>query len=242
MNSAISGKAPSTHNHDSIYAKFSHSHAISDIINLQNALDSKAPSNHAHDYLPLSGGNISGNIYFYGKTTGYSGIYGTIADTDFWRVQGGANHIDDGYLEIATADGGNEPIMVRQYKYDNEISFGILARTAYLLDANGNTSFPGSISESGTALSDKYAPKSHSHSQYLLQSGYGSVEFYMPSPYGGFIDFHYNNSSSDFTSRIIEQNAAGRLTLNDMPVYMGHSDRVIACQSWGPNGDEMWAW
>ena len=43
----------------------------------------------------------------------------------------------------------------------------------------------------------------------------GQIEFYPPannSNYGGFIDFHYNQSSADYTSRIIE-NASGKLNL-----------------------------
>ena len=83
MNSMISKKADNGHNHDSVYAKLSHTHAISDITNLQSTLngkassnhthpisditnlqstlDGKASSNHTHAYLPLSGGTLTGN-------------------------------------------------------------------------------------------------------------------------------------------------------------------------------------
>jgi hypothetical protein len=45
--------------------------------------------------------------------------------------------------------------------------------------------------------------------------GFRTIELYGDSSagYGGYIDFHYNNSSSDYTSRIIED-ASGRLYLN----------------------------
>ena len=62
MNSDISNRSLSSHNHDSLYAKLNHTHSISDIINLQSTLDSKAASNHTHNYLPLSGGTMKGNI------------------------------------------------------------------------------------------------------------------------------------------------------------------------------------
>ena len=69
------------------------------------------------------------------------GIQGTIGDNDYWRIIGRSSSSNAGYLEIATADDGNEPIIVSQY-------FGVfsnLARRAYLLDESGNTSFPGTV-------------------------------------------------------------------------------------------------
>lgn len=44
-------------------------------------------------------------------------------------------------MEIATADDATEPIYARQYSG----VFSTLKRTAAILDANGNTSFPGSV-------------------------------------------------------------------------------------------------
>ena len=40
----------------------SHTHAISQITNLQATLDGKAAASHTHSYLPLSGGTMTGNI------------------------------------------------------------------------------------------------------------------------------------------------------------------------------------
>lgn len=74
-----------------------------------------------------------------------------------------------------------------------------------------------------------------------------SLEVYAPTP---FIDFHYNNSSQDYTSRIIEQ-SSGTLTMannlainNDLYVYgngiqfggQGHMIKFI----WSGNGLELW--
>ena len=70
-------------------------------------------------------------------------LSGTIAGNDFYRIMGGATANESGYLEIATADDGNEPIYVRQYT--NPGIFTALVRTATLLDAAGDTSFPGTV-------------------------------------------------------------------------------------------------
>lgn len=48
VNTLLSGKASTTHNHDSVYALINHTHAISQITNLQTALDSKAAASHTH--------------------------------------------------------------------------------------------------------------------------------------------------------------------------------------------------
>ena len=95
--------------------------------------------NHGHNYVPLSGGTMSGMLQF---NAGF-GIQSTVADNDFWRILGGGSS-NNGYLEIATADDGSEPIYLRQYTG----VFSNLVRTATLLDGNGNTSFPGTVSAS----------------------------------------------------------------------------------------------
>ena len=63
--------------------------------------------------------DISGNINFTNISNGQKGLYGVIGGDDAWRIQGGASAANAGYLEIATADDGNEPIYVRQYLYGN---------------------------------------------------------------------------------------------------------------------------
>jgi hypothetical protein len=67
-------------------------------------------------------------------------VYSRMADNDLFRIRtsGGSNA---GEVELATADDGNEPIYVRQYLG----VFTSIARTATLLDGNGNTSFPGTV-------------------------------------------------------------------------------------------------
>ena len=75
--------------------------------------------------------------------TGITSISGEA--NDYWRIKFTCTN-DDGALEIATADNGNEPIYVRQYKYsDSSTAFGTVARTLTLLDGSGNTILPGTL-------------------------------------------------------------------------------------------------
>lgn len=60
-------------------------------------------------------------------------------NSDYGRIAFGATAANAGWMEIASADDGNEPIYVRQYTG----VFTTIKRTATLLDASGNTSFPG---------------------------------------------------------------------------------------------------
>lgn len=99
--------------------------------------------------LPLSGGTLTGNLLFADSGTGKRGIQGTVGTNDMWFVGGGATASNSGYLEISTGDdaqqtGVGEPIYVRQYGPGDPLT-GTLFRSATLLDASGNTYFPGTI-------------------------------------------------------------------------------------------------
>ena len=93
-------------------------------------------------------GNVTGSSTQAGKivgsTTGVTPldlVYGSMADNDYFRIRVGATGSDAGFVELATADNGTEPIYVRQY---NGV-FTSLVRTATLLDGGGNTQFPGTV-------------------------------------------------------------------------------------------------
>lgn len=114
--------------------------------------------------------NVSGNMSNVGQitfsalsgTNGRALLYQQMADNDFFRIYVGGTASDAGYAEIATADGGNEPIYVRQYTG----TFSTLKRTLTLLDTKGNTTFPGTASSSGFI-------KSGSNNDYILLGGGG---------------------------------------------------------------------
>ena len=73
--------------------------------------------------------------------------FGTMAVNDYARIRVYGKD-DNGALEIATADGGNEPIYARQYagSYDWPNGRpGTVVNEAAILDGNGNTKFPKNV-------------------------------------------------------------------------------------------------
>lgn len=73
--------------------------------------------------------------------------FGTMAVNDYARIRVYGKD-DNGALEIATADGGNEPIYARQYSgaYDwPKGRPGTVTNEAAILDSNGNTKFPKNV-------------------------------------------------------------------------------------------------
>jgi hypothetical protein len=94
---------------------------------------------------PIVISGSTGSITFANSGTTKRGVTGTMGDNDQWFIGGGATSTNQGFLEISTGDdGGQEPIFVRQYNGAPE--GGTVARSASLLDASGNTSFPGTLS------------------------------------------------------------------------------------------------
>ena len=76
-----------------------------------------------------------------GGTSSADLVYGNMADNDQFRIRIGGTATNAGFVEIATADDGTEPIYARQYTG----VFTTLARTAAILDGSGNTTFPGDV-------------------------------------------------------------------------------------------------
>ena len=64
LQTALDGKASTSHNHDATYAPISHSHAIANVTGLQTALDGKASTSHNHDatYAPISHSHAIANV------------------------------------------------------------------------------------------------------------------------------------------------------------------------------------
>ncbi len=95
--------------------------------------------------LNTSGGTMTGDLLFGDVTNGLcNGVQWTCGGNDYARIKAGGTGNNAGYLEIATADDGSEPIYLRQYTG----IFSSLARTATLLDGSGNTTFPGVVTAS----------------------------------------------------------------------------------------------
>lgn len=85
---------------------------------------------------------IDGSITFQYLSAGNERnlLYQQMADTDLFRIRCGGPS-NQGWVEIATADDGTEPIYVRQYTG----AFSSITRTLTLLDGSGNTICPGNL-------------------------------------------------------------------------------------------------
>jgi len=113
-------------------------------------------------YLPSTGGIMTSSIGF--ADSGKRGIYGTMGGNDSWFIGAGALATDNGFIEIATGDNGNEPIYVRQYNGD-PYTTGTVTRTATILDGSGNTIFPNTLTATTLIKSGGTS------SQYLMADG-----------------------------------------------------------------------
>ena len=85
---------------------------------------------------------VAGTIYFEILSGGSERnlLYQQMADNDSFRIRCGGPS-NQGWVEIATADDGTEPIYVRQYTG----KFASITRTLTLLDGSGNTICPGNL-------------------------------------------------------------------------------------------------
>lgn len=80
------------------------------------------------------------------------------------------------------------------------------------IDGSGNMTVNGGFTAAGDASVNNIAVNGQTTTESLVASGgatVGRIELMHATPY---IDFHFNNSSSDYTTRLIE-NASGELTL-----------------------------
>lgn len=89
--------------------------------------------------LNISGGHILYMLQTSPTSTQQIRLQG--GSNDYGRIAFGATGSNAGWMEIASSGDGNEPIYARQYTG----VFTTVKRTATLLDANGNTVFPGTV-------------------------------------------------------------------------------------------------
>lgn len=92
--------------------------------------------------------NMNGSIYVLNSGTATRQLRFQVGDNDYGRIAAGATAANAGWVEIATADDGNEPVYARQYSG----TFSTIKRTFTILDASGNTHAPGTISASGDLI------------------------------------------------------------------------------------------
>jgi hypothetical protein len=163
-------------------------------------------------------------------------LYSQIADNDYARIRVGGDASNTGWMELATADDGNEPIYVRQYTG----VFATVTRTATLLDGSGNTSFPGTVtaptfSGNATTATTAGALTSMNISQFTNNSGYITSDSTKLPLAGGTLtgDLRFNNAgygriafTDNYHGVIIRgnpNNAAGDITAGDVTSLVQHS-------------------
>lgn len=115
--------------------------------------------------------NTSNNSSWLSFANNAGGIGGTMGVNGQWRIYGRSTADNAGYLEIATADDGNEPIYFRQYSG----VFTTLKRTLTLLDGNGNTSMPGNLTVTNATTSGSFNTSGKYNSTFASGSWINSV-------------------------------------------------------------------
>ena len=109
--------------------------------NLTWGVDDSANFRSAIGAVNKAGDTMTGDLLFSNSGTATRQVRFTGGDNDYGRIATGATGSNAAWLEISTADDGNEPIYVRQYTG----VYSTVKRTLTLLDANGNSTFPGTI-------------------------------------------------------------------------------------------------
>lgn len=157
-----------------------------------------------------SGGDI---ILNQNGSTGTRQLRIQCGDNDYGRIAVGATAANAGWMEIATADDGNEPIYVRQYSG----VYNTVKRTLTLLDGSGNTSMPGSLTVAGTTTSGNF----NTGGRYI--SNYAS-NTYINSVTNAVLTCNYSGHGGILCAPV----KGGRITLstypsNDNMVYLGYA-------------------
>ena len=109
-----------------------------------------------------SGDTMTGTLNF---AHNGSHIIGRINDSDYYRITGINAGGNNGYLEIAVADDIAEGIVVRQYDNKGGYYYGDFskpAREAWLLNSDGNTSFPQAVTANTFYSNDWFRARGNS--------------------------------------------------------------------------------
>lgn len=125
------------------------------------------------DKLQVIGNGLFGGDLFLTQSsdTGTRQVRMQCGSNDYGRIAVGATATNAGWIELASADDGNEPVYVRQYTG----TFTTIKRTLTLLDASGHSSFPGNVSISGNASAANFNTAGKFTSSFNSSSWINSV-------------------------------------------------------------------
>lgn len=140
---------------------------------------------------------------------------------------GGNQKTNIAYLRTCT--GSSWTGWVSQYSTDNKPALTELGITATAAEVNVLDGITATVTELNycdgvtSNIQTQLNGKAATHSHPYMSSSPVSIELNSTgslSGYGGFIDFHYNGNTADYTSRIIE-NASGQLAINGVTITSG---------------------
>lgn len=141
---------------------------------------------------------------------GHAVVYGANASTDYYRT-GGLEVREQGLVDnTQTADIYAPRI---GFHWANRFGMCLIANTNGFKFMNNDLTAYKSVWGDSFYANDKYRFNGSS-----TEYGKNSIELYYTSP---FIDFHFNNSTADYTSRIIE-NASGQLSVNGVTMAQSY--------------------
>ena len=141
---------------------------------------------------------------------GHAVVYGANASTDYYRT-GGLEVREQGLVDnTQTADIYAPRI---GFHWANRFGMCLIANTNGFKFMNNDLTAYKSVWGDSFYANDKYIFNGSS-----TEYGKYSIELYYTSP---FIDFHFNNSTADYTSRIIE-NASGQLSVNGVTMAQSY--------------------
>lgn len=183
------------HNHDSTYVNVGGDTMTGELINQSGGIwvqgGSAAGSNSGR--MTLTSGmpvNLAYNTSkrgtrIYSNAIAFADPYNGNSNNDAGWIRHIEETANTGILEIATGDDAQEKIVVRQYNTSSTVTNEMI-----LLDSSGYT-----------------------HTKALFTPIIELSGMSASANHGGYIDFHWNNNSADYTSRIIES-SSGFLSFN----------------------------
>lgn len=207
---------------------------ITGSVTIDNTLSVRSTSSFG-GYLTANGGiglGTNHGVYLTAAANSTANIHFIMADNDYARILVGGSS-NNGFLEIATADDGTEPIYVSQYSG----AFSSIVRTLTLLDGNGNTSIPNALTAGGYIRTNSYISAGE-----FADDVYGYINVTRSNNVNNASCFSWIRSSTtafglgfDTTSRIVLGSANSNKTINPY-ITIGYDHTYVSGTFYAPTG------